>query len=68
MVTPQVHSAMSSKISHPGSLYTPQKAEEIAAQMNESDDWTYVVKHDPTGRGLSFIQIFDEDGIFIGKL
>jgi len=49
-------------------LYTPKRAEEIAKEMNESDDWTYTVIHDPTGKGYSFIEIHDEDGEFVAKL
>ena len=49
-------------------LYPPNKAEEIAEEMNSVDDWTYKVVHDPTGKGHSFIEIYDEDGEFVAKL
>jgi len=49
-------------------LYTPEKAEAIAKEMNESDDWTYKVIHDPAGTGYSFIEIYDEDNEFVAKL
>lgn len=50
-------------------LYRPEEAEAVACEMRESDpDWKYVVKHDPTGRGYSFIEIYDEDGLFVGKM
>ena len=48
-------------------LYAPEKAEESAAEMNSSDDWTYKVVHDPKGTGYSFIEIYDENGKFISK-
>ena len=49
-------------------LYAPERAEEIAKEMNASDDWTYTVIHDPAGTGYSFIEIYDEDGEFVSKL
>ena len=49
-------------------LYTPERAKEIAAEMNATDDWEYRVVHDPTGKGYSFIEIYDEDGEFVAKL
>lgn len=49
-------------------LYRPEEAKKIAKEMNESDDWTYKVVHDPTGKGYSFIEIYDEDGEFVAKL
>jgi len=49
-------------------LYTPEKAEAIAAEMNATDDWTYKVIHDPAGTGYSFIEIYDEDGEFVAKM
>jgi hypothetical protein len=33
----------------------------------DEDGWTYVVQHDPTGRGLSFINVYDEEGHFVAK-
>lgn len=49
-------------------LFTPEKAEQVAAEMNASDDWEYRVCHDPKGTGYSFIEIYDEDGEFVSKL
>lgn len=54
-------------------LMTPEKAEAIAARLNDpeddcADDWTYVVRHDPKGTGYSLIDIFDEDNILIGQI
>jgi len=56
-------------------LFEPEKAEWLAAELNEGDReadeedaWAYVVKHDPAGQGYSFIEIYDEDGQFVGKL
>ena len=50
------------------SFFTPEKAEEIAAELNATDDWDYKVKHHPTGTGYSFIEVYDEDGEFISGL
>lgn len=53
----------------PARLFHPDKVDAVAAEMNANDeDWTYVVKHDPTGRGMSLIEIFDEDGEPVGKV
>ena len=46
----------------PQKLMTPTKAEEVAAVLNSTDDWKYVVVHCPKGTGFSFIEIYDEDG------
>ena len=52
----------------PKQLMDPEKAEEAAEDLNATDeDWTYKVKHDPTGKGWSFIEIYDEDGELIGE-
>jgi len=49
-------------------FYTPDDAEKVAQIMNETDDWTYIVKHDPAGTGYSFIEIYDEDDKFVDYL
>ena len=49
-------------------LYTPEEAEAIAAEMNATDDWTYTVNHDPKGTGYSFIEVTDEDGKYITRM
>ena len=50
--------------------FAPAKAVEIAAAMQagEEDGWTYMVRHDPTGRGQTLIDIFDEDGEKVGTV
>lgn len=49
-------------------LYPPAEAVAVAAELQANDpDWTYEVKHDPTGKGFSFIVVIDEDGIEIAK-
>ena len=48
--------------------FIPGKAEAIAKELNETDDWSYVVKHDPKGTGFSFIEIYDEDGEFVSRM
>ncbi len=54
------------KLDTTGTLYTKEKAEEIAEEMNAADDWIYRPVHDPKGIGYSFIEIYDEDGEFAG--
>jgi len=50
-------------------LYTKDQAETIAAEMNAADDdWEYRPVHDPKGTGYSFIEVYDEDGEFVGKM
>jgi len=49
-------------------FYTKEQAEQIAAEMNATDDWTYRPVHDPKNTGYSFIEIYDEDGEFVDKL
>ena len=48
-------------------LYTPTKAEAVAAEMNAGDDdWTYKARH---GNGpYSLVDCFDEDGEFVATL
>jgi len=50
-------------------LYPPATATSIAAELAAADTegWTYQAKHDPTGRGQSFIEIYDETGEYVGK-
>ena len=56
-------------LSHSTTLFDPRKAEQVARKMQHNDpDWEYRVVHDPTGRGKSFIEIFDEDGKSVGKV
>ena len=59
---------MKAIINEPTNLYKPEKAEEVAAVLRANDsEWSYLVKHDPKGTGYSFIEIYDEDGEFVGK-
>ena len=48
---------------NPKQLMEHEKAEEVAAELNatDDDDWTYKVKHDPTGKGWSFIEVYEDD-------
>lgn len=51
------------------SLFTPEKAEALAAEMGtEDDEWTYKADHDPKGTGYSRVVIHDEDGEFVGYI
>lgn len=54
----------------PATLMTSERATALAAHLNadSEDGWTYSVRHDPTGRGLSYVVIHDEDGNRIGTL
>jgi len=69
-ITPQIFEPIHAAIQHPGKLFKPAEAEALAAALNADPDeeWTYTVKHDPTGHGLSLIQIFDEDGYFLANI
>ena len=50
--------------------YTKEQADGIVFMMNECDEdgWTYVSIHPTTEAGWSTIEVYDEDGKFIGKL
>ena len=49
-------------------LFNPKKANAVAAELKANDpDWDYIVVHDPSGKGYSFINIFDENGEFVSK-
>ena len=50
----------------PRLLLEPKAAEKLAKELNKTDpEWTYRVKHNPTGKGYSFIEIYDEDKEFV---
>lgn len=57
-------------LNRPATLYTPEKAEAAAAELNAGDEdgWTYTAVHDPKGAGLSLVEIRDEDGEVVGRL
>ena len=49
-------------------LFTPEKAESVAEDLHADDPaWTYVAEHDLTGKGYSYIKIYDEHGYFVGR-
>ena len=50
-------------------LFSPAEAEKIATelQQNDLDGWKYEVIHDPTGRGMSYIKVYDNEGEFVSK-
>lgn len=55
-------------LNEPHKLFAPEQAEKAVAELQKDDpDWVYVVRHDPTGKGLSFIEIYDEDGEFVSR-
>jgi len=50
-------------------LFSKEKAITLADKLNaESDDCEFRPNHCPKGTGFSFIEIYDEDGEFVGKL
>jgi len=56
-------------------LMPPIRAEHEAERLRSDElselpgeRWTYRACHDPTGRGLSFIAVYDADGVFLGSL
>ena len=49
-------------------LFSKEKAIETAKILNETDDWKYVPVHDPKETGYSFIEIYNEDGKFVGNI
>ena len=54
-------------LNEPHKTFTPAEADRVKQELQANDpDWTYVVKHDPTGKGYSFIEIY-EDGEFISR-
>ena len=56
-------------LNQPAKLFDPTEAVLIAADMQSEDpEWTYTVRHDPTGRGYSLIDVFDEDGEFVATV
>jgi hypothetical protein len=67
MTTNPESNNMQALLNHVPHTFEPAMADKVAAQMQSNDDeWTYVVKHCPKGIGKSIIQIFDEDGEFVG--
>jgi hypothetical protein len=44
-------------------LFSKEDAIKIAAELSKDDDWEYRPVHCPKGTGLSFIEIYDEDGL-----
>ena len=54
----------------PATLYKPDQAEDLAKILNAGDlsGWRYEAKHDPKGTGYSFIAVYDDDNIYVGKM
>ena len=61
---------MSMMTKYPATTYPADKVDAVAAELqaNDEDDWTYVVRHDPTGRAFSLIELYDEDGVFVAMM
>jgi hypothetical protein len=47
-------------------MFDPAKVDAVVATLNQDDDFKYVVRHDPKGTGRSVIEVYDEDGNYIG--
>lgn len=59
---------MMKKIDTTSKLFAPVEAEAYCSVMAANDpDWKYVAVHDPKGTGYSFVEIYDEEGEFVGK-
>lgn len=55
-------------LNEPHKLYSREKAESVAAELQKSDpDWKFIVVHSPTPTGYSFIEVYDEDGEFVKR-
>ena len=64
-----LHTSFTLISNRPATLFSPEDAESNAQILQDGDpDWTYKAVHDPKGTGLSFIEVFDEDEEFIGKM
>ena len=61
---------MKKTLDTPTATFSPKKAIEVTAVLNEDDgdDWVYKVKHDPKGTGYSLIEVYDENGEFVSLL
>lgn len=52
------------KLSH--QMFDPSKVDAIVAMLNQDDGFEYRVRHDPKGTGRSVIEVYDEEGNYIG--
>jgi len=53
----------------PHRLFEKQESIAIASLMQKNDpEWTYIPVHDPKGTGHSFIEIYDEEMEYLGKV
>ena len=53
----------------PHELFSPTDAKIKASELQTGDpDWTYSVVDDLAGTGYSFIEIYDEDMQFVGRV
>ncbi len=54
----------------PHMTFKPAEAIMLAASMQEDDTqgWIYKVVHDPSGRGRSFIQVYEASGEYVGDV
>ena len=58
---------------HPATVMPAEKAEGLAALLNaeevgESDGWSYRPVYDPSGGSGVIVEIYDEDGLYLGTM
>jgi len=58
------------RLQHTKTYFTPVEADRLAESLSADpdDNWIYIANHDPAGTGSSFVDIYDEDGLYIGTL
>jgi hypothetical protein len=50
-------------------LFPRNEVDAVANELKAGDpDWDYRVIHDPKGTGLSFIEVYDEDGEYVSRV
>ncbi len=56
--------------SAPSQTFDPAEVSTICESMTSSDDdgWVYKPRHDPSGKGRSVIDIYDQNNDFVGTL
>ena len=53
----------------PHRVFNADQIEAVLRDLRESDpDWTYTPVYDPKGSGKAFVEIYDEDGEFVGRV
>ena len=65
-----MNAAASGVLHNIGQLMSAEKANALAAKLmaEDTDGWTYVAVHPQDGKGYSFVNTYDEDGLLLGKI